>query len=282
GAGGVFRTVDGGRTWQTHLPGTAFSDVVFSDGRLYLARARSAAGEAAVLRLDPPTSTRAASQADVSAALAAADALSTVVGPLPADAPWPARTKLAVAPSAPDIAYARVVTDDDRHLGVFRCRNARATPARAMAWQRLADHHDLVAEGQGQFNLCIAVSPTDPGLVATGMVDLHVSDVADAADPAAVRWRRAISWELWTAVRGHHADQHAAVVTAAGDLLVANDGGIVRSSDWATGAEVARQLPLDVGAITWRRCDEGIAGGQPYDLNQSSLLPTVAGAGFQA
>jgi photosystem II stability/assembly factor-like uncharacterized protein len=289
GTDGAFRTTDGGRTWRAHLEGTALSDVTFSDGRVYLARAASAGGEAAVLRLDPPAATSAATTADVDVALASADALSIVLAPLPAGVAWPARLKLAVAPSARDVAYVRVSADDDRDLGVFRSRNARAAPARTMTWQRLAGHPDFVEEGQGTYNLCLAVSPADPNHVATGMVDVHVSTNANAADPAAVTWRRASSWELHEELRGFHADHHQLLFTPPA-LWLANDGGVARSTNWLDGAQVPRQTPLPAprtgppavaGSIRFSARDNGISASQAYDLNQSPLVPTLHAAGFQ-
>ncbi|HEX2049288.1 MAG TPA: hypothetical protein VHJ34_01495 [Actinomycetota bacterium] len=281
GGDGAFRTTDGGATWQRFLDDVYVSDVAFSSGNLWLARGKSQNGEAALIRLRPPESGAGAAEAAVRTALGAAANVTTVVAPVPDDRAWPARIKLAIAASDPDVAYVRVVDEDDHHVGVFRSRNARATPLSGVTWQRLPDHPDWIEEDQGTYDLCIAVDRTEPNRVATGMVDLHVSSNAAAATAGTVTWRRAIAWELYTDLRAFHADQHGLLVVA-GALWVANDGGIARSTNWATSTvQVGRQTPLAPGAISWHRRDNGLACSQAYDLNQSPLVPTLYAVGMQ-
>lgn len=280
GGDGIFRTVNGGVDWQRFVEGTHFSDVAFSGDRLWLARATSQAGEAALIRLDPPASTIGATEGAVRTALAAADNLTVVVPAVPDHLAWPARSKLAISPSAPTVGFVRVADEDGRHVGLFRSRNARATPARTVTWQRLPDHPDWAEEEQGRYNLCLAVHPTLPDQVATGMVDMHVSTNANNANQGAVTFRRAMSWDLYTDDRGFHADNHALLVVG-GTLWAANDGGLAASTNWATGEEVGRSLPLDPKAITWRRRDHGISASHAYDLNQSPLVPTLYAVGLQ-
>ncbi len=261
GSAGVFRTLDGGRTWTQFEAGVHYSDVAFSTSAgagphpiLYLVRAN--ANGAVVVRLDDPGG------ADQAAISAAANSTLVAASPAPA-APAPgvlqvpaddlARAKIAIAPSRPDVAYVRVVTAGGldcnqlgaggKHFGVFRTRNARNGPASGIAWQMLQDHIDWQCEKQGAYNLSLAVDPTDHNNVATGMVDFYVSRNANAA-PRDVRWLRAMAWELYVLDRAHHGDHHAAVFApqpgaAAGTppaLWVANDGGISRCLDWKTAA----------------------------------------------
>lgn len=280
GGDGIFRTVNGGVDWQRFLEGVHVSDVAFSGDRLWLARAKSQAGEAALIRLDPPASTVGATEAAVRTALGAADNLTVVVPPIPDHLAWPARSKIAISPSAPTVGFVRVVDEDGRHVGLFRTRNARAAPARTVTWQRLPDHPDWPEEAQGEYNLCLAVHPTLPDQIATGMVDMHVSTNANNATAGAVTFRRAMSWELHTDDRGFHADNHALLVVG-GTLWVANDNGLAVSTNWATGEEVGRAVPLEPKAITWRRQDHGISASHAYDLNQSPLVPTLYAVGLQ-
>ncbi|NEA30679.1 hypothetical protein [Streptomyces sp. SID13031] len=281
GVDGAFRTLNGGVTWDPpYGAGTFFSDVAFtSNRRLVLVRGTSVAGEAAVLRLNAP----AAAVAAVTAELASADALCTVIAARPARAAWPATGKLAIATAA--TAFVRFADEDERHLGLFRTTNLNAALGRSMTWTRLADHPDFHDDGQAVYDLVLAVEPGNPKRVVTGQVYLHVSTNADAA-PGAVSWRRIMSWPLHRAgLRGHHADQHG--VTIAGgppQLWVANDGGIARATpNWSDplALPVGGGRPVPPGTVGWERRDSGIQGAQAYDLAQSPLVRDVLATGLQ-
>lgn len=283
GGDGAFRTVDGGRTWQRFLDRVHVSDVAFSDGDLWLARGASLAGEAALVRLRAPLSGIGAAEGDVRTALAAAGNVSTVAAAPADDRPWPARIKIAFGTDNTAIAYARVIDEDDRHVGVFRTGRARAANATAVTWVRLPDHPDWFDENFGTYTLCIAVDPADANRVVTGMINLYVSTNGAAASASSVEWRRAMWSGLFDEVRAHHADNHDLVFVGVADraLWVANDGGISRSENWATGGENPGNPPPPPGVIAWHKRDAGLTCAQPYDLNQSPLVPTLYAIGMQ-
>jgi len=277
GPDGAFRTLDGGASWHLFAAGTHFTDVAFAGARLWLVRGRSTGGEGAVIRLDAPGD----AVASVDAALVAATSRSTVVPPRAARAAWPVGGKIAIASAT--MAYLRLVDEDDRHIGLFRSQNIGAATGSAVTWTRLAEHPDFASDGQGTYGLCLAVDPTAPGRVVTGMVLLHAATNADG--PAnAVSWRRVMSWPLHgKGLRGHHADQHhLAIAGTPAQVWVANDGGIARSVDAFTANQDAPfDRPVDPGVARWERRDLGIQGAQPYDLAQNPLIGTVLASGLQ-
>jgi photosystem II stability/assembly factor-like uncharacterized protein len=278
GKDGIFRTVDAGRAWQRFEPGVYFSDVAYLSGRLFLVRGTSQGGEAAVIRLPSSRSGAAVSEADVAAAIADAANLSRVMAPVADHVAWPARGKIAFHAAAPLRAFVRFVDEDGGHSGLFRATNSLTGSAAAINWQRLPDHFDWVTERQGLYNLTLAVDPADRNRVATGMVLVHTSRNAD--NPNA-EFRRAMAWWFHDAgLRAHHADQHQKVVSNS-ELWAANDGGIMRSTNWATGEEVFWTRPIDADGIRWERRDHGITAAQMYDLNQSPLVPGMHAAGMQ-
>jgi len=306
GPAGIVRTTDGGANWTQFEAGIYYSDVAFSFRAaapiLYLVRAVSTAGEATVIRLDAPD----AADAVVGPAITAPQNATQPIA-APGLGPTPARGKLAVSVSNPDVAYVRFTDTQRGHLGIFRTQNARAQapaappplPPHPVVWAQLPDHPDMTTDGQGSYNLTLAVSPANENHVATGMVEFHVSTNANTAVDAApadgfpdVVWLRAVAWDLYHIDRGQHADHQQTVFAPqpgapAGTppaLWDANDGGISRSLDWSTGVGYPSgsvTLPLPANAITWRKRSHGISASQMYDLTQSPLVPTMFGCGFQ-
>src|SRR3954452_15291700 len=150
-------------------------------------------------------------------------------------------------------------------------------------------------EGQGTYNLSLAVSPANANHVATGMVELYLSRNANTATAANVRWVRAMAGDLYHLDRPHHADNHQALFArlpgapagATPALWTANDGGISVSTNWnavptPAGSPTRTRstpLPLPANPITWRKRSHGISASQMYDLTQSPLIPTLFGCG---
>lgn len=279
GAGGAHRSTDGGVTWTNVDPDVSWSDVHFHpSGALLLARGGPFTdggvidGRAIVVRLTSPTT---ATAADLTAPVNVSSMLR-----VPANAgAWPARVKFAIAPSLPTRIYARVADTQERHMGVFRT-NAATGPMAAFAWQRLADAPDFHTERQGILNLCIVVHPTDANTFATAMVLVHVSRNGGAADPAAVTYERAMSWQLHDQDRTHHADNHQ-LLAIDDELWVANDGGVSMCANWRVGTRVGGSLPLSHTSFVWESRDDGISASQFYDVSHSPLLPGVVAGGFQ-
>ena len=150
----------------------------------------------------------------------------------------------------------------------------------------------MLEEEQGDYDLVLAVDPTEPSNVVTGQqLYLFVSTNADTATVANVTWQRIMSWELRNeGLDGHHADLHHVVLAGNPvECWVAGDGGIARSLDWRTGAapihgerflaDPARPIPP--GAVRWDKRDHGIGGAQFYDITQHASLPGVVAGGLQ-
>jgi hypothetical protein len=304
GPAGIFRTTNNGDTWRVFAAKVYYSDVAYSvDGAgnpiLYLVRAVSTAGEATVVRIDNPDVADGPFGAAVNLP-ANASAVIAAPGAMPADPP--ARGKIAICRSQPDVAFVRFTTKAGvrpngrnargRHAGVFRSQNARAAPIANVAWTQLPEHADWDSENQGDYNLSIGVNPADPNHLATGMAGFHLSRNANAAAAATVSFDRAMAWELYSIDRAQHADHHVALFARQADgapagtpeLWVANDGGISRSNDWhrATAPyDAVSHLPLPRGVVTWRKRSHGIVAAQLYSLAQSPLVPGIYGAGLQ-
>jgi photosystem II stability/assembly factor-like uncharacterized protein len=311
GPAGVFRTLDGGAHWSQYDNGVYYSDVAFSvDGGgnpvVFLVRAVSVVGETNVLRLDQPDDP---SDANITTAINAVATTSNPIPPpvnQPTSDQMPTRGKIAICSGTPAVAFVRFVVAgngdprSERSAGLFRTQNAQVVPASGINWTRLADSQSWVAnapdgtapEGQGNYTLAVAVNPTNPNEIATGMLNIDVSTNANAANAATVTYKRALAEDLTFIDRAQHGDQHAILIVPppggapAGTpptLWIGNDGGIASSVDWQTGAGYAAGgtvLPLPRNAVTWRK-SFGISGSQMYSLSQSPLLPTSFGCGFQ-
>jgi hypothetical protein len=311
GVTGVYRTADGGLTWETLVSGTYYSDVAFAAGPaglvIFLVRAVSVQGEATVLRIDNPDDTLANVVASIGNAANASNPIPAGPPPaLPAPLPtWPGRGKIAICAGTPTVAYVRFVLQGNDgngggHAGLFRTQaaphDARAASGSAIQWDTIAGaaHADFAVEsGQrtGGYSMALAVNPTNAAEIAVGLLNVLTSQNATAAAPA---FKRVMAQELNPVVDPvQHADIHRLIFGppvvgsppgTPATLWVANDGGIARSDDWSTGAGYDQLgfsfFPLPDGAVSWTK-SYGISGSQMYSLAQSPLLPTAFGCGFQ-
>ena len=294
GPAGVFRTIDSGATWVQSAAGTYYSDAKFTlsatgDPILFLVRAVSTAGEATVVRLMNPSAADAAFSAAVSAP---ANEMPVVPAPAvtPGKSQFPARGKIGVGvgptAAARDTVYVRFVARHDHSHGVYRCRNARIANAANTTWTKLPDDPLWLGEGQGSYNLTMAVDPANVNNVATGMIDNYVSTNADTNNASNVTWKRVASWI--NEQPAHHSDHHGAVFVAQGGgashLWAAHDGGISRSTNWTGGGgwtAISHITPIAAGLVQWDKRDRGLHAAQFYDVGQSPTIPSLYGGGMQ-
>jgi photosystem II stability/assembly factor-like uncharacterized protein len=160
---------------------------------------------------------------------------------------WPdpdstGRIELAVTPADPDILLAFVMRSRTTQSGENDFLAVMKTTNNGDTWERL--HSNLPSDytsGQGFYNLCAAISPTDPDLILTGGFEVYKST------------NGAASWERVT--RGNspvHVDQHVLEFTDdAKYVYLGNDGGVYRSA---------------TGGSSWTPLNENLETIQFYTL----------------
>ena len=334
-AAGLYRTIDGGQTWTQFAAGRGFTDVRFATigGSLRL----FAVLQGTAQRLGPPVTNHALlvrldnpNGADAALSLILDPpgppdpllAVGTTAPPVAADRTDPGFGKVAIYdgsdPAFPTTVLYLALTHEDTgedlqvdrsFSAMFRCRDAHTAAANAMTFTPMPAAETFGAEGQGGYNIALAVSPRNPNHLAFGMVELYLNRNANA--PAGGVWLRAQQWDLNIIEPGHHAVHHDLLFApapaapfdngVAGGALVlwdCNDGGISWCADWATAAEypmvdpegapppppraqATAQFPPPLDAFTWRKRSHGISATQMYDLTQHPRLPSVIGCGFQ-
>ncbi|HEY5981717.1 MAG TPA: hypothetical protein VIT41_18985, partial [Microlunatus sp.] len=336
GPDGLYRTTDGGRTWTQFAAGRGFTDVRFArfggalrlfavlQGTVQIA-GPPVANRGLLIRLDTPDDADAV-LSGVLDGVGPPDPLLAVGTTTPAPAPGladPGFGKVAVydgsaaAFPAPVVFLAQTHGDrgatlrtDRSFVALLRCRDAHTATPTTMTFTAVPPAETFGAEGQGGYNIALAVSPTNPNHLAYGMVELYLHRNANAAAPVAGDWLRAQMWDLNIIDPGHHADHHDLIFApapaapfangVAGNALVlwdANDGGVSWCADWATAvgypvvdpadtgapprAQATALFPPTLNALTWRKRSHGISATQMYDLTQHPRLPSVIGCGFQ-
>lgn len=164
-------------------------------------------------------------------------------------APASGRIALAVTPINPDLVYAVLARDDpdgEPFGGFFRSANAGVT------WSLQSDKPNILGyvrgqlldqnDGQGLYDLALAASPTDPGEVWVGGINLWKSEDGGKT------WTKKTHWRQLALARDYiHADQHAlAFAPGSGTRLYAcNDGGVFRSTDGGDEwADLSATLPI--------------------------------------
>lgn len=146
-----------------------------------------------------------------------------------------ARIKLAAgpprAPSAASTLYAAFASDRDALLGIWNSTDNGST------WTKLTTPQ---AQGQSNYNLALAVDPTDANVIYYGTS-------ANAVNTGGAFWRSRDGGQTWAdlsagdgASGGLHADTHWIAVSPnnRNTLFTANDGGVWRT-DNATNNVVA-------------------------------------------
>jgi hypothetical protein len=338
-ASGLYRTTDGGQHWTTFASTRGFTDVRFAtlggSLRLFAVLERfitlpgpPPSNRAVLIRLDTPDDPD-ATLSGILDPSGPPDPLLSVGTPAPAQPAGfanPGFGKIAIYdgsdPAFPNPVLYLALTHEDRsppgtrvdrsYTGIFRCRDAHTAAATTMTFTTLPPAETFGAEGQGGYNIALAVSPVNPNHLAFGMVELYLHRNANAAAPAAGDWLRAQMWDLNIVDRGHHADHHDLLFAAAppapftngataGAMVLwdGNDGGVSWCADWQTAngypiidlppvvgdplprAQGTALFPPPLDTLTWRKRSHGISATQMYDLTQHPRLPSVIACGFQ-
>jgi hypothetical protein len=150
------------------------------------------------------------------------------------------RVELAIAPSDPLQLYAMFCSSGSgtpsmtRNMlyGIYRSADGGET------WHVLPRPKDAepkiaadFTRGQAWYDLTMAVSPTDPGTVFIGGIDIFKTANGTNADPKAVAWQQVTHWYGGFGFQNVHADQHAIAFAPGSNSLAyfGNDGGLARS-----------------------------------------------------
>lgn len=122
------------------------------------------------------------------------------------------RTALTISYQNPNLIYANVTNNSNNNTkGIYKTVDGGANWI-SMILNPAGDFHN----GQGWYNNCIAVSPTNDSIVLAGGVTMM----------------RSFNATSFSQVDTKHADQHEICWNANGtDVFVGNDGGVFRSSD---------------------------------------------------
>jgi len=263
---GVFRTTDGGATWNQVLSKSYCLDIEFNWN------ANVAVVSCGTLNLQGEVFR----STDRGATFSATPVLA---------APNQSRTELAVSKSNPAVMYAAAAfyeangTQNYRFRGLWHSSNSGAT------WTLRASHTDtnpfnlaLLGDfdsacdddprAQGWYDLEVAVDPADPNRVWVGGIDIYRSD-----DGGFNFGRAGVWYEDGDRTFGIHADQHRIVFhpgyngTTNQTMFVGNDGGIYRTNNARAAVSTwpaSNCTSVTNPAVSWTELNDGFGVTQFY------------------
>ncbi|MDQ1266513.1 MAG: type sorting protein, partial [Bacteroidota bacterium] len=245
---GIFKSTDGGDTFENKLSGSYIIDMEYNPANPELVYATSVVvgGEATIFK-----STNGGDNWTISR---------TVLGAI--------RIAIEVSYAEPNSIYA-LCTNQNSGFQAFLKSNDNG-----VSWTTMSDRYNTVnilgwhdgkkddsLKGQGHYDLCLAVNPNKKGEVFIGGVNIWKS----ANDGA--------KWELVTHWYGRygkplvHADQHDLIYKFSnGELFSGNDGGINSTSD---------------GGKTWKNLTDGLSITQFYRIGLSQGTNPIFYGGCQ-
>ena len=176
------------------------------------------------------------------------------------------RVALGVRPDHPEVLYALVADANGGLLGLFRL------DALAGAWAQVANPPALLPGGQGDYDLCIAVDPTDANLVYLGGDRTTTSPFPGSIHRCAISAAAGGGFTMATTSIGSaaHADVHT-LAFPPGDrtrLWTGTDGGVFVNRD-----------PAGVGLFESRNL--GLSSLCANYLGLSATEPAVVFCGLQ-
>ena len=128
-------------------------------------------------------------------------------------------------------------------------------------WTEVGGTH-FQYERQMSYNNTIAVDPNNSDIVICGGVDLH------RTKNGGTTWTKITDWSAQRGVDSDycHADQHGLAMLGNGLVYAANDGGVDVSTD---------------GGNTWQNRSDGLATNMFYDLSVAATNKDMFGGGLQ-
>lgn len=236
---GVYKTTNGGTTWNTQLTSTAFVDMEYKPGDFNTLYGCTTGGRIY---------------------------LSTNGGTTWSQVYYDAsgyRIELAVSANQPTWVYAVVVNSASGLYGIFKSTNSGASFSQVFAGTTLNllgwNSNGGDSGGQGWYDLCLAVSPSNANTLLVGGVNTWRSTNGGTS------WSIVNHW--WgDGVPAVHADKHKLAYRTNGDLFETNDGGVYFSANNGTN---------------WTDKTNGIVISQMYKLGVSATVSNETITGLQ-
>jgi photosystem II stability/assembly factor-like uncharacterized protein len=173
------------------------------------------------------------------------------------------RIELAVSPAEPGTVYAVCSDLDEGYYGLYKSINSGQT------WNLVSNSPNILGReadgsdtgGQADYDLAIAVSPTNTNLVFVGGVNIWKST------DGGLQWDLAGQSENLGENDYLHVDHHVLKFLPGTDILFSgNDGGLYKTDDWGT---------------TWQDLSNDLAVTQFYRMGVSFSNPDLLLAGAQ-
>jgi len=240
---GVYKTINGGTTWSTLLSTINFIDLEYKPGSFSTLYGSTINGKIYVSTNGGSTWTQ---------------KLSVTGG---------YRIEMAVTANNSSIVYAIVSNSNYGLKAIYKSTNSGSTFTSKYSSTNLLGWHSDASDvgGQGWYDLCIAVSPTNSNKVIIGGVNSHRSTNGGTS------WSCSNCWTSSTYYNSGnhpvaHADKHNLNYRSNGDLFECNDGGLFVSTD---------------NGATWTNKSNDLAISQMYKLSTSKTVSTETITGLQ-
>ncbi len=231
---GLFRSENGGATWQQVLPLIPGSTVPYcvsdialgADNRLYAGTRPNLDGEGAAVLLYSDDGIQWTANQQYQQEILGSGSNNI-----------PGRVVIGTAASNSNIVYALIASgyvNPANGFNYFNCYHVLRSADKGVTWEKRTIPSDLTSGNNfatiAWHALDIAVDPNNPDRLYVGGLDLHKSDDAGGS------WKRVSDWSLMYSGGGPqyvHADQHAIVYKpgSSSEVLFGTDGGIFYTAD---------------------------------------------------
>lgn len=159
------------------------------------------------------------------------------------------RIAIAVSVNDPNVVYALCSNSSNSGFnGMYKSTNAGTSYSLASSTPNILNGsaNGSGTTGQGWYDLCIAVDPTNANIVYTGGINIWKST------DGGVTWALRTHWSGASGVQTVHADQHALEWQNNTTLWLGNDGGIYRTTN---------------GGVNWTDRSNGLIISQMYRID---------------
>ncbi|QQS35604.1 MAG: T9SS type A sorting domain-containing protein [Ignavibacteriales bacterium] len=180
------------------------------------------------------------------------------------------RGEIAVTPADPSVVYLLSANSGGGVYGVYKSTNSGASftvvnagsPAGMLGYYTDGSGG---SGGQGSYDWCIAVSPTNANTVFIGGITTWKSTNGGTTFTANTNWTSYSGYNI-SGVPVTHADKHCLVYQNSSVLFEGNDGGIYKTTN---------------GGISWIDLSDGLIISQIYRIGVSQTSQTTVLTGLQ-